>query len=379
MGPAKVDKMLMKAGLMENPDVLATEMTPVDIVGVQQRDKHCRALEDEAHASIRLGKEPILIAEGSSGSYFIPTSNGEGTIAVFKPRCEEPYGPANPKWGKWCQRMICPSCCFGRSCLVPNTGYLSEAGASVVDAFLGLDIVPETTITSLSSPSLCYKSWERALAKSTKQSLPLKVGSLQQFKCGYEAASSSVSKIQSLGPELQQQFQSQFEKLTILDYITRNTDRGMGNWLIKIEEPSSTEPSSTGSVKIAAIDNGLSFPFKHPDEVRSYPFGWASLKFAQEKYSKSLANQLLPLLTDPLWVESLIESLRVLWKSDPNFRYLTFLKQAALIRGQIFNVVESLSNQETPIQLLNRPLRLMFCGKTKTTKKIPGGACFSCC
>lgn len=33
------------------------------------------------------------------------------------------------------------------------------------------------------------------------------------------------------------QFQLQFEKLVILDYIIRNTDRGNDNWLIKYEKP----------------------------------------------------------------------------------------------------------------------------------------------
>lgn len=31
-------------------------------------------------------------------------------------------------------------------------------------------------------------------------------------------------------------FQSQFERLVILDYIIRNTDRGNDNWLIKFEK-----------------------------------------------------------------------------------------------------------------------------------------------
>jgi len=34
-------------------------------------------------------------------------------------------------------------------------------------------------------------------------------------------------------------------------------------------------------IKVAAIDNGLSFPFKHPDDWRAYPFGWASLPAAE--------------------------------------------------------------------------------------------------
>lgn len=57
-------------------------------------------------------------------------------------------------------------------------------------------------------------------------------------------------------------------------------DRGNDNWLIKydkseVDESADLEESSDWSVvkppdvKIAAIDNGLAFPFKHPDEWRT--------------------------------------------------------------------------------------------------------------
>ena len=42
-------------------------------------------------------------------------------------------------------RMCCP-CCFGRSCLIPNQGYMSEAGASLVDEKLNLNVVPKTKV-----------------------------------------------------------------------------------------------------------------------------------------------------------------------------------------------------------------------------------------
>lgn len=35
----------------------------------------------------------------------------------------------------------------------------------------------------------------------------------------------------------QQNFQLEFEKLVVLDYIIRNTDRGNDNWLIRNEQP----------------------------------------------------------------------------------------------------------------------------------------------
>ncbi|CAF1374009.1 unnamed protein product, partial [Didymodactylos carnosus] len=96
----------------------------------------------QAERAIDGGILPLRIAQGSSGSYFVRNLEGK-TIGVFKPKDEEPYGRHNPKWRKWLQKNCCP-CCFGRSCLVPNQGYLSEAGASLIDTKLGLNLVPKT-------------------------------------------------------------------------------------------------------------------------------------------------------------------------------------------------------------------------------------------
>lgn len=40
-----------------------------------------------------------------------------------------------------------------------------------------------------------------------------------------------------LPPKLNHSFQLQFERLVVLDYIIRNTDRGNDNWLIKYDQP----------------------------------------------------------------------------------------------------------------------------------------------
>ena len=122
---------------------------------------------------------------------------------------------------------------------------------------------------------------------------------------------------------LQQSFREELEKLVVLDYIMRNTDRGLDNWMIKVDwqsqevsivsEPPkmngsagapeypvpipvpvrigsdtlpdpyrrqetmvassrSTTPLNGQSAKvpsltIGAIDNSLSWPWKHPDAV----------------------------------------------------------------------------------------------------------------
>ncbi len=46
------------------------------------------------------------------------------------------------------------------------------------------------------------------------------------------------------------------------------------------------------SVELAAIDNGLSFPFKHPDSWRTYPYHWAWLPYA--KVITSILKTVLP-------------------------------------------------------------------------------------
>jgi len=258
-----------------------------------------------AELAIEHGNYPERIYQGSSGSYFVKNMEGK-TIGVFKPKDEEPYGRLNPKWTKWLHRLCCP-CFFGRSCLVPNQGYLSEAGASIVDQKLGLNVVPRTKMVKLVSETFNYSRIDREKSHVKKIvydrfpsvgrrfhriGLPPKVGSFQIFVEGYKDADFWLRRWESepLPDTVKKQFQFQFEKLVILDYIIRNTDRGNDNWLIKYEKPevkNSNEEVDDWSivklpdVKIAAIDNGLAFPFKHPDSWRAYPFHWAWLSYAK--------------------------------------------------------------------------------------------------
>ena len=124
-------------------------------------------------------------------------------------------------------------------------------------------------------------------------------------------------KYDELPEETRISFQHQFEALVCLDYIIRNTDRGMDNWLIQyvlsalwthvllrhrggVRKPQGlrrallarrvfrsdighiaegghlnfrryTDPGDGGAptMKVAAIDNGLAFPWKHPDDWRA--------------------------------------------------------------------------------------------------------------
>ncbi|KAF6768821.1 hypothetical protein AHF37_07502 [Paragonimus kellicotti] len=243
--------------------------------------EYAQTVRRAIHA-IEHGVYPERIYQGSSGSYFVKDIDKK-TIAVFKPKDEEPYGHLNPKWTKWMHKHCCP-CCFGRSCLVPNQGYISEAGASLVDQRLRLNIVPKTKIVRLASDSFNYNAVDRAKAR-TKQhfasrfpeigrhfhrlGLPQKVGSFQ-LRFYYE----------SLPKPTADAFQVEFEKLVVLDYVIRNTDRGNDNWLIRYEPSDLKEEGNSNSqddwglvkmpkIEVFAIDNGLAFPFKHPDEWRA--------------------------------------------------------------------------------------------------------------
>jgi hypothetical protein len=340
------------------------------------------AIVESVRTAIELGVQPKMISQGSSGSYFARNSSGK-VVGVFKPKDEEPYATRNPKWTKWIHRNLFP-CFFGRACLIPNLSYVSEAAAYVLDTRLRTNLVPYTDILYLSSKSFHYDFWDRWSAWAGKKALPAKVGSFQVFLKGYKDANVFLrehpwpdqgnsgfpaqdaprrkkrrwneacrpSGILSddedeyenghmLAPSppdetpqqrfhwtenLKQSFREELEKLVILDYIMRNTDRGLDNWMIKIDwhseevsivsdppkmnrvehdedeqmppprpisvnsnrlgsdihpyrlheamvstsrtgTPSNAADLPQASVSIGAIDNSLSWPWKHPDAV----------------------------------------------------------------------------------------------------------------
>ena len=334
---------------------------------------------ESVKVAIELGIHPKMISQGSSGSYFARNSDGK-VVGVFKPKDEEPYASRNPKWTKWIHRNLFP-CFFGRACLIPNLSYVSEAAAYVLDSRLRTDLVPYTDIVYLSSKSFHYDFWDNSAYYRKRKPLPAKVGSFQVFLKGFKDAnlflrdhpwpdqinsgfrpedaprwrrrpwtetcrpSSATSEdehearsnIRSLNGDeesqaherkfvwtdaIKQSFREELEKLVILDYIMRNTDRGLDNWMVRVDEKNqevsivseppkmngtteerpipvkknmneaigkpSTSPykrqeamsarSGTGmspnsdagmetSISIGAIDNSLSWPWKHPDAV----------------------------------------------------------------------------------------------------------------
>jgi phosphatidylinositol 4-kinase type 2 len=88
--------------------------------------------------------------------------------------------------------------------------------------------------------------------------LPPKIGSFQTFVEGYKDADFWLRKFdfEPLTPELAKEFQLKFERLVVLDYIIRNTDRGNDNWLIKYEKPEVLPADATSAdplIKVAFL------------------------------------------------------------------------------------------------------------------------------
>ncbi|VDO06033.1 unnamed protein product [Rodentolepis nana] len=335
----------------------------------------------EAIEAINCNIFPERIYQGSSGSYFVKNRNGD-KIAVFKPKDEEPYGKLNPKWTKWMHKLCCP-CFFGRSCLVPNQGYLSEVAASLVDERMGLNIVPTTKVVKLASKTFNYGAAARA-ASTTKQrvadrfpdlgrhfhrlGLPPKVGSFQLFASGCQDAYYWLNRFNAepLPEEAQTNLQLQFEKLVVLDYIIRNTDRGNDNWLIRYEKPEEPEVAQSlqESVRLFTFLISASPPcFVHP-------FYWAWLPMAKIPFSESICEHVLPRISDAHLVNELVRDLYKLFKTDPGFDRRTFEKQMAVMRGQMLNLQRALRERKTPLELVQTPVVAVEREKRSITQRI---------
>lgn len=113
--------------------------------------------------------------------------------------------------------------------------------------------------------------------------------------------------------------------------------------------PRSEIPTEERShIHLAAIDNSLSFPHQHPVGWRSYTYGWLYLPVSVIglPFSSSTRNHYLPLLTSPTWWAQTTLELRQLFCLDPDFQEKMFRKQMAVMKGQAWNLVQSLKNPE---------------------------------
>lgn len=101
-----------------------------------------------------------------------------------------------------------------------------------------------------------------------------------------------------------------------------------------------TDPTTNSKpvvdIHIAAIDNGLAFPFKHPDEWRTYPFHWAWLPQAKIPFSEEIKSLILPLISDMNFVQhELCDEIQRLFSQDKNYDRRLVERQLSVMRGQV--------------------------------------------
>ncbi|KAL9940926.1 hypothetical protein V8E36_000414 [Tilletia maclaganii] len=169
-------------------------------------------------------------------------------------------------------------------------------------------------------------------------------------------------------PATMRAFRIELEKLVVLDYLMRNTDRGLDNFMVHTsadpDDPcGSKDRKEHVKITLGAIDNSLSFPHRHPNGIRDYPFGWLWLPadLIGQPFSPETRNHFLPLLSDPIWWLDTIAGLRRIFEPDEHFSPKLFERQMAVMRGQGLNLVECLMvPSEGPIELCARPRKLVF-------------------
>ena len=158
-------------------------------------------------------------------------------------------------------------------------------------------------------------------------------------------------------PEMVDSFKLELEKLVILDFLIRNTDRGLDNFMIKpcLAPPSCSSPDSDSDFQphlhLAAIDNSLAFPHTHPQGWRTFPYGWLylPLQLLDHPWSKETREWYLKKLEDRKWWSELGKDMRSEFVRDCEGKEeeteKSWRKQWSVVKGQGWNLVQSLRDE----------------------------------
>lgn len=163
------------------------------------------------------------------------------------------------------------------------------------------------------------------------------------------------------------EFRLELEKLVVLDFLMRNTDRGLDNFMVTYDPNAGPEERS---IRIGAIDNSLAFPHQHPRGLRDYPYGWLFLptNLIGDAFSDETRKLFLPKLTDPVWWATTIDGLRRIFSQDAHFHERVFQDQMDVFRGQGYVLAQCLQNKDQgpielcalPKQLVRQSIRIVF-------------------
>ena len=90
---------------------------------------------------------------------------------------------------------------------------------------------------------------------------------------------------------------------------------------------------------------------------RSFPFGWLFLPVSLigQPFSQRTRDHFLPLLTSTAWWTDTQVALRLIFGQDADFKERMFARQMAVMKGQAWNVVETLKTADHgPLELTRR-------------------------
>lgn len=207
---------------------------------------------------------PELCPDGTGGTYFLKDSHNK-TVAVFKPREEDPLCRLNPKH----KDLDSPLHLKG---IRPGEGVLRE----VLAYQLAPEVfrVPETHTIDMSHTVFHDPSKPRSSVKRRR-------GSLQKFISGAVTAEEVGSSLFST---------LDVQSIALLDILMVNCDRNGGNILVK-----------PGSYRLVPIDHSFSLPDYH-NLLDLQWFEWMNYRQSKEPLVDSL-QEFVKNIDIHLWVE----------------------------------------------------------------------------
>lgn len=234
----------------------------------------------EVRFAVKLGVDFLPVSEGNSGTY-IGRDYQKKRLVVFKPFNEEGSSLKSPKLASKIKGLffkIFP-CMRSHLNVKRECAYLNEIGASTVDKFLDLNLVPETRLVTFKS-----EKFEEEDEKKGSCQLFVQNGKMLQNLIGlpsFHYTSFLKRPLQKLWLML---FGSQkttaitdedLIKLAIIEFLTGNQDGHTNNQLFN-------------GIKLYAIDYGLAFPSAHPEGVFSTvnQYHFAYLPGAKKNFNK---------------------------------------------------------------------------------------------
>jgi hypothetical protein len=204
--------------------------------------------------------EPELVKDCSGGTYMIKNSANE-CVGIFKPVDEEPYAPENPKGlsgDMHSNSQLKTGIRVGEAAIRECASFLLD-----YKSFSG---VPETVMMRIFSAQL----------GETAIQIELKTGSFQKFVNNCNTAE-DISPFNFPVIEVQ--------KIAILDIRIFNTDRHVGNILVKNDDQK--------NCKLIPIDHGFALPdWRNLDEVNHEWLFWPQAKKPLEKKCLELISSL---------------------------------------------------------------------------------------